>query len=392
MTRTDSTLTSIVYDERGMALAVALFALVIVGALVGSALFAGAQEQRAGDSTRRLQQAFGVAELGIYDVVRTWNPNTYNQRGAYPTDSVGVPNPLVQGTTPRATGSFGGYVYRLNDQIYLIDVTGHDTVSGTGSSRSGDARQRLGLLARIKPLQVNVGAALTNGGGGITLSGNAHVIGQDALPPGWTNCPPPGPSLAGIRTLGTVSTTGIAGATGSPAVMQDSTVRDSSTFTVFGDVTWADLVAQASVQLPTGSYSAAPLVNADGTCNKTVTTNWGDALNPSGGCGRYFPIIYINGNGQQSGGQGQGILLVNGDFASNGGSTFDGLVIVRGKLTSSGGGAHFNGAVLAQNSALASSAISGSTTVNYSSCALLQALSVTGKPAMFRSRGWVQLF
>ena len=38
----------IVQNERGMALAVAIFALVIVGALVAGALFAGTQEQRVG--------------------------------------------------------------------------------------------------------------------------------------------------------------------------------------------------------------------------------------------------------------------------------------------------------------------------------------------------------
>ena len=118
-----------------MALAVAIFAIVIVGALVAGALFAGTQEQRVGDSSRRLQQSFGVAELGVNSVVRTWAPTTYNLRGVYPTDSVAVPNPVVTGGSPRSTGSFGGYVYKLNTNLFLIDVTGHDTVSGTDPVR-----------------------------------------------------------------------------------------------------------------------------------------------------------------------------------------------------------------------------------------------------------------
>ena len=119
-------------NERGMALPVAIFALVIVGALVAGALFAGTQEQRVGDSSRRLQQSFGVAELGVYDVVRTWNPAIYNARGKYPTDSV-----ALTGGTPRRTGSFGGYIYRLNDNLFLVDVTAHDTASGTGAFGGG---------------------------------------------------------------------------------------------------------------------------------------------------------------------------------------------------------------------------------------------------------------
>ena len=148
------------HDERGMALPMAIFAIVIVGALVSGALFAGTQEQRIGDSSRRMQQSFGVAEVGAYDVVRTWDPTIYNQRGAYPTDSVAVPNNLLTGATPRRSGSYGGYVYRLNDKLYLIDVTGHDTLSGTGTYGGGRARHRLGIFATIKTLQLNVKASL----------------------------------------------------------------------------------------------------------------------------------------------------------------------------------------------------------------------------------------
>src|SRR5258705_432795 len=135
-----------VRNERGMALPISIFALVIVGALVAGALFAGTQEQRVGDSSRRLQQSFGVAEMGVNDVVRGWSAGTYNQRGVYPSDSVA----LTSGATPRSSGSFGGYVYKLNSNLYLVDVTGHDTVSGRASYGGGRSRQRLGLLTRIK--------------------------------------------------------------------------------------------------------------------------------------------------------------------------------------------------------------------------------------------------
>src|ERR1700688_5044804 len=108
----ESSMHPILRNERGMALAVAIIALVIVGALVAGALFAGTQEQRVGDSSRRLEESFGVAELGVNSVVRTWKADTYNLRGVYPTDSVLLPNTLATGATPRGTGSFGGYVYR----------------------------------------------------------------------------------------------------------------------------------------------------------------------------------------------------------------------------------------------------------------------------------------
>jgi len=46
-------------NERGMALAVAIFALAVVGALVAGACFASTQEQRLSESQRGVQTSFG---------------------------------------------------------------------------------------------------------------------------------------------------------------------------------------------------------------------------------------------------------------------------------------------------------------------------------------------
>ena len=253
-----------VRNERGMALPIAIFALVIVGALVAGALFAGTQEQRVGDTSRRLQQSFGVAEMGVNDVVRTWSSGTYNQRGVYPTDSVALPNGLLNGGTPRSSGSFGGYVYKMNSNLYLVDVTGHDTVSGRASYGGGRSRQRLGLLTRIKVLPLNVGGALTSGTSD-NLSGQAVVNGTDQVPPNWASCSAPGQSLAGIRTDAgtTVTTGGQSSVIGTPSVLTDGTVSNS-TFTQFGDVSYSQLAARARSTQPCGDWrvSSAALASA----------------------------------------------------------------------------------------------------------------------------------
>src|SRR6266568_6667729 len=70
-------------NERGMALAVAIFALVVVGALVAGAFFAGTQEQRVGENQRRVQTSFGVAEAGAQERVLRWDPGTMNRRPLY---------------------------------------------------------------------------------------------------------------------------------------------------------------------------------------------------------------------------------------------------------------------------------------------------------------------
>ena len=51
-------------SERGMALALAIFALVVVGALVAGAFLAGHLEQRTGRGTLYSAQAADAAEAG----------------------------------------------------------------------------------------------------------------------------------------------------------------------------------------------------------------------------------------------------------------------------------------------------------------------------------------
>jgi hypothetical protein len=388
----ESSMKPIMQNERGMALAVAIFALVIVGALVAGALFAGTQEQRVGETSRRLTQSFGVAELGIYDVMRNWTASTYNTRGVYATDSV-----AVNGTTPKATGSYAGYVYRLNNEVYLIDVSGHDTVSGSGSYGGGRARQRIGMLGRIRTLALNVRGSLTSERSDV-VKGNAQINGYDQAPPAWTSCGTLQSAVAGIQTGSgdTVSVQGSATILGSPPVRKDSTVTDS-TFTHFGGVTYAQLVSQANITVPGGTYSSVqPAVTGGGQCDQTNMYNWGDGANPTGPCGAYFPIIHVAGDLHLTGVQGQGILLVDGSLTITGSFQFFGVTIIRGTLTAAGGGstaAHFWGATMVQDSVqVGDNSIAGHANINYSSCAILQALDKTGVVTPMRSRGWIQLF
>ena len=377
-------------DERGMALAVAIFALVVVGALVAGAFFAGNQEQRVGENTRRLEQSFGVAEYGIANKMLTWQPDSLNlQLPTYPADSSKIANT----TTANGRGTYGGWIYKLNNDLFLLDVVGADTLSRAGRVFGGGARQRIGLITRLKPLEVDIKASLTTQGS-VNLQGNAQVDGNDASPTGWTSCDAPGTSQAGIRTDGgSVTTGGNAVVSGSPPVQNDPTLNDS-TFTQFGDLSWSDLVASATITLPGGNYKTQPSF-VNGACNKSDLQNWGDGMNPTSACGSYFPIIYISGDATLNGVQGQGILLVDGTLSVQGSYEFYGIAIMQGDLKTSGGGsteAHFWGGTMSKNADLSVQNLSGKATLNYSSCALTRALRATAMPAMMRSRGWTQLF
>ncbi|MFN2572311.1 MAG: pilus assembly PilX N-terminal domain-containing protein [Gemmatimonadales bacterium] len=381
----------ILRDERGMALAVAIFALVVVGALVAGAFFAGTQEQRVGENQRRVQTSFGVAEAGAQERVLTWDPTTMNKRAQYPSDSVVIgPNSAA----PNGTGSYGGYSYRLGPNIFLIDITGRDRTSAAGAiAGGGGARQRIGMITRIAPVDFGIHASLTTQGS-VAVSGNANVNGSDQTPTGWASCDPPGPSQAGVRDLGgTVSTSGTSTVQGNPPVVNDPSINNN-TFTTFGGATYAQLAARANITLPGGNLQVQPSV-INGVCNKNDLANWGDGDNPNAPCGSYFPIIHITGNATLNGVQGQGILLVDGTLTIAGGFNFYGITIIQGDLITSGGGntdAHFWGGVMAKNADLSTQTLSGHATLNYSSCSIVASLQAISPISMMRSRGWVQLY
>jgi len=381
----------ILRDERGMALAVAIFALVVVGALVAGAFFAGTQEQRVGENQRRVFTSFGVAEAGAQERVMTWDPVLMNKRAQYPPDSVVITNQ----SAPNGTGSYGGYSYKLGPNLFLIDVTGRDRASAAGViAGGGGARQRLGLITRIAPIDFGIHASLTTQGS-TNLSGNAAVNGADSIPTGWTSCDPPGPSQPGIRDQGgNVTENGNGSVTGTPPVVNDPSINNS-TFTTFGGATYDQVAARANVVLSGGTYKTNPHFGGPTGCDKTDLLNWGDGVNPASACGNYFPIIHIAGSATLNGDQGQGILLVDGDLTVQGSYQFFGIVIVQGDLKTAGGGstdAHFWGGVLAKNADLSIQSLSGKATLNYSSCSILSALQGTSPISMMRSRGWVQLY
>jgi hypothetical protein len=378
-------------DERGMALGIAMFSLVVISALVAGTVFTGTQEQRVAENTRYLQQSFGVAEAGAYEVVRGWDPRVYNRSDLYPAESAAV----AETGTSGGTGAFGGHVYRLNDNLYLVDVTGMDSLSGSGQLPGRGARQRIGLIVRVRPIDIGIGAALT-AQGDIKLSGTSEADGNDHLPNAtWTDCAPPEPAKAGIRATPTadIDINGAASVAGNPPVFPDPALTPA-TFFQWGDIGYSDLASRANITLPPGNYRTEPII-VGGVCDTTVATNWGDGLSRYSACGSYFPVIHVTGDATLNGVQGQGILLVDGDLEVQGGYEFFGIAIVRGELTTSGGGAalaHFWGGVLAANVDLDLVSITGHATLNYSKCAITNALQAASLTAPLRSRSWIQLF
>ena len=131
-------------DERGLALAVTIFALIILGALLATGFRAGHLEQRAGRNGVYAGQAADAAEAGAAEVIGNWG--TYPQLAALAVgDSVTLPGAsLDRRTTYQPT------VFRPTESLYLVRSR------GIRADADGNvlAQRLVGTLARTLPAGV----------------------------------------------------------------------------------------------------------------------------------------------------------------------------------------------------------------------------------------------
>jgi hypothetical protein len=378
-------------NERGIALASVIIAVVVVGALAAGALMIGMNEQRRAESTRWFTRSAGLAEGGVNEILGSWNAQTSNSMTLYPT--AGSTQAVGQTPSPSGTGVYAGTVAKLTDEIYLLDVTGRDSATFANRVRGDGARQRVGVLSRVLPLPIDAQAAMTIGAPVNFGGGNVFVRGTDNTPAGWAGCPAPGAPVAGVRAKNAGDANNSAGQmTGTPPVLI-TPAMDSTTFMQYGNTNYNALAAAATIQLNPGTYAPAPVISG-GVCTNG-NTNWGAPLAPNGACGKRYPIIHIsnwNGTTTLTGGSGQGILLVDGDLVVSGAFTFYGVVIIRGKMTTNAGGSPtIYGSLMVQSLNFATTAFNGDANIYWSTCALQRIRDAVGNPTMLRSRGWVEL-
>src|SRR2546421_7255780 len=100
-------------NERGIALAVTIFALVVIGGLVAAAFFVGVQEQRVGRNTIQLDQAFSAADGGAEATVNGWVKTT---------NTINVGDSIIIARTALATSGawYRGSVKKLAADLFLV--------------------------------------------------------------------------------------------------------------------------------------------------------------------------------------------------------------------------------------------------------------------------------
>jgi len=373
-------------------MALTLGAIVIIGTMIAGVFYLATQQQRMGRASLMQERAFRYAEAGLASAVTTWqntNALALSVGGSLPPTVVNLPN-VPTANDPTVT------VTRVNSQLFQIVS---QASAGSGGT-SVESVRRVSQLVRIVGPTFNILGALTVRGN-TQIGGASMINGNNMSPAGWscgtTSTAPakPGIAIGDTTMVNTSGCTSLSCVQGSPKLSQTSSATQDSTYFKFGDYTWAELVAMKSFTAPSGTANLQPEpIVASGACVTSNMSNWGDVrrLVPAGACEGYFPIIYFAGNAKLTGGSGQGIMLVEGDLEVQGGFTFYGPVIVRGKLQTAGQGGHFNGAVMAANVQLAQNSVLGSAIVNYSSCAVETAIQNAGRAKTVRQRAWAEMY
>jgi hypothetical protein len=409
-------------QRRGMALPVAIFAIVVIGALLAGAYFSSTQERRIGRNTLVEQRSFNVAEYGLNYDVSNWD-QTRNLESNFPVGKTDK--------NPRYVNLIGDTAWvtvtRLTPTNFLVVSSGRANIDQATSQ----SFRRTSMMVQIAYPSVTLKGAVVSGGT-VKLGGSGAVVGYDHNPSNWdeaNDCSsyPDGQNLPAIA-VGSKSqlvmkasdstyndnTANNANGAYAPAdqgiLKVTSVASDPNTYITYGSESWETLKSNADIKLP-GNWSGtvAPVLKADGSlkCDRSVQGNWGQAdhtsptTNPFKDCISYYPIIYVDGNLSLGNAKGQGILMVNGDLTINAGFEFNGLVIVKNDLKKGNGHAEIRGGLMVANANIDCATgpncvdgldITGTMTVSYSKCAVENALRASAILVPVKQRSWAELY
>ena len=379
---------SMAIRRAGFAMPAVIGALVIIGILVTAGFYMARQELRIGVASNHANMAVNIAQAGANEVMANWN--------GYQLGNIAAWGDTVL-TDTIANGIWTVTIQNADNFVYFLTSTGEVTEGGAlwaGASRT------VGIAAKILFANIDPPAALMTRGQ-VKVGGAASISGVNTTPAAWAPY---------CTTLATTDTTGVlvddstggnpsgTAITGTPPSAEDSTIVDS-TFTNFGEMDWAELSAVAQIEgkvvTAYGNINnTAPTVDGAGRCNTADVLNWGDSI-PTNPCGAYFPLIYHGGNLTiQSTGFGQGVLLVEGNLSIRGGYTFFGIIITQGSFTTGAGVNRVVGSVMASNAANINEQFLGTSSIEYSRCAITR--SILNNASLSRARplderSWVDL-
>jgi len=375
--------------REGFALAAAVLAMLVVGAIVTGGFYAASQQGSISKSTDAGNMAFYIAETGLNAASAGANAATLDAMALNATvNSASATNVSYGGST---VGQYTWTMRKVSSTLFLLSATGTVTVSGPYSG----AQRTLTQLVRLRKADFDNNTALQVYGN-LTVGGSSAVNGNDYANVAWTSCP-----ASSSASAVTANPTSVVSTSGSgqinPSGSVNYTAMDSSDFNVFGEFGFDEIASMANFTFASGVTVGPGAISLGGVCTTTNNQNWGAPTLPLDPCYNWYPIIYATGDLRiSSGGTGQGILLVEGDLDVSGGFTFYGVAVVRGTIRMTGTGGHINGTLITYGDGNLSSTSTtlGNSVVQYSSCGISRA--VLGNPLLSRvtpvaNRSWMDM-
>jgi hypothetical protein len=281
---------------------------------------------------------------------------------------------VVHGSSGHLTGdiTFAATAERVHGGLWLL--RGEATAGSPGVGRGVRARSGATALVTALPLAdfaADFYAPLISGGVTDLPAGTAiDATHPSAVPPSWNpadcaavaNANPP-PVRAALALGSAASLNSAAVLAGTPPVLNGAPRADSADFQRLGPLLWSELALLAD-RTESGVLHLSP-ASRSGTCDTTAPANWGAPADPAHPCFDYFPLIHAPGPLIVSGGEGQGILAVDGQLTLEPGTRFTGVILARSLVADR---AEIAGSVRVQSSARVSADLS------YNDCAIQRAL------------------
>lgn len=137
-------------------------------------------------------------------------------------------------------------------------------------------------------------------------------------------------ALPGVLSVGPEASVAVSGSVAPDTVPAVGVVAEPAS----GLLTLARVLAAAD---SVGSVGTPAPVEAGGECDASAAWNWGDPIRPYRPCGDHLPIKGRVGPMVVDGGEGQGILVVDGDVTLQGGAIFHGFILASGRVDVVGG-------------------------------------------------------
>lgn len=302
----------------GFAIPLVLMVLLAATALGHLLHYLAHQELTVARAERDLLIARLAAESGVRAVVGT-------EAGLLAAAPVGD-SAVVEG----AHGQRGAYrvaAHRLTREIYLL--AGEGMVDGAARAKIGRLTWALDAGARISTFSAAVAARAS-----ITVTDSAWIAGDRVTAPplawGAAECAPQLPVADSIFPHGVVAESG---RWAPPAAMFEPARRQRLQLDLnppslnLGVLSFQDLAELADITL--GVAGGRTRLHLGSGCPATAAGNWGTPLSPAGSCGAYLPVVVVRGSLEVTGGEGQGVLVVDGSATFLANTTFAGLVLAK---------------------------------------------------------------